>query len=60
MVFSSRPYLCTNVVGDNGFDYALMTTIGDLHLGFGKIILGHGGFHFEMVPIMVLVIFLMH
>jgi hypothetical protein len=60
MVFSSRPYLCTNVVGDHGFDYALVTTIGDLPLGFSKIILGHGGFHFEMVPIMVLVIFLMH
>lgn len=33
MVFSSRAYLCINVVGDHGFDYASVTTINDLPLG---------------------------
>jgi len=57
MVCSSRdnPYLCTNVVGDHGLDYALAIIISDISLDFNEIILSHSGLHYKTIPIMVLV-----
>jgi hypothetical protein len=62
MVCSSRanPYLCTNVVGDHGLDYALATIISDLPLDSSEIVLGHSGLHHKTIPIMVLVAIIMH
>jgi hypothetical protein len=62
MVCHSRdnPYLCTNVVGDHGLDYALTTIIGDLPLDSNEIFLGHSGLHYKTIFIMVLVVIIMH
>ncbi len=55
-----NPYLCTNVVGDHGFDYALATIIDDLPLDYSEIVLGHSGLYYKTIPIMVLVVIIMH
>jgi hypothetical protein len=62
MVCSSRdnPYLCTNVVGYHGLDYALGTIIRDLPLDSSEILPSHSGFHYKTIPIMVLVVIIMH
>ncbi len=52
-------YLCTNVVGDHGLDYVI-TIIGDFPLSFSEAILDHNGLSYEIILIMVLVVFIMH
>jgi len=62
MVCNSRNnfHLCTNVVSDHGLDYVITTIIGDSPLSFNEAILYHGGLNYEIILIMVLVVFIMH
>jgi len=59
MVCSSRdnPYLCTNVVGDHGLDYALATIISDLPLDSSEIVLSHSGFHYVIFCLLSIIFF---
>jgi hypothetical protein len=62
MVCNSRSnlHLCTSVVGDHGLDNVITTIIGDFPLSFNEAILYHGGLNYEIILIMVLVVFIMH
>jgi len=62
MVCNSKKkiHLCTNVVGDHGLHYVITTIIGDFPLSFNEAILYHGGLNYEIILIMVLVVFIMH
>jgi hypothetical protein len=62
MVCNSRNnlYLCKNIVGDHGIDYVIATIIGDVPLSFSEAIVDHIGLNYEIILIMVLVVFIMH
>jgi hypothetical protein len=58
--FKKQYLFMHNVVGDHSLDYVIATIIGDFPLSFSEAILDHGGLNYEIILIMVLVVYIMH